>query len=172
MLARLLRLDAVEPYRDYAAVFIRLAVGFHLVYGTQDNVFHYERMLEFARFLAAHGFPFPLFNAHLSAYAQFVCGLLFILGAATRPAAVVMVINFVVALVMVHVGKPYPQNAPAIFMLAGALFLLLNGAGRLSVDAWLAGRGQTARSVAPAGRTSRAGGGAGRHERTTTAAAS
>jgi putative oxidoreductase len=154
MLARLLKLDAVEPYRDYAGVFIRLAVGYHLVYGTQDNVFHYERMLEFERFLAANGFPFPLFNAHLSAYAQFVCGLLFIVGAVTRPAAVVMVINFVVALLMVHVGKPYPQNAPAIFMLAGSLFLLLNGAGRLSVDAWLARRGDVAGAGAAGGRAS------------------
>jgi putative oxidoreductase len=167
MLARLLRLDDVEPYRCYAALFIRLAVGYHLMHGTQDNVFHYDRMLEFARFLAANGFPFPLFNAHLSAYAQFICGLLFIVGGATRPAAVVMIINFVVALLMVHVGKPYPQNAPAFFMLAGALFLLLNGAGRPSIDAWLARREHTSRRAGAADGSS----GGDRGRRPTTVAA-
>ena len=38
----------LAPYRT---LFIRLLVGFHLIYGTQDNVFSYERMLEFRNFL-------------------------------------------------------------------------------------------------------------------------
>jgi putative oxidoreductase len=164
VIGRLLKLDLLEPYGEYGAAFIRLAVGYHLVYGTQDNVFHDSRMLEFAEFLRAHGFPFPLFNAHLSAYAQFVCGLLFVVGAATRPAAAVMVVNFVVALLMVHVGRPYPENAPAFFMLAGALFLLLNGAGRPSVDAWL---GRASRPV----RQPRSSGDAGAGRRGSAAAA-
>ena len=28
-----------EKHKDYAEVFIRLIIGFHLIYGTQDNVF-------------------------------------------------------------------------------------------------------------------------------------
>ncbi|HEX8337541.1 MAG TPA: hypothetical protein VF621_12475, partial [Pyrinomonadaceae bacterium] len=61
-----------ERHREYGAFFVRLVVGFILVYGTQDNVFSGERMMEFRDFLAARGVPFPLFAAHLSAYAQFV----------------------------------------------------------------------------------------------------
>lgn len=131
------RLDARA---GYGAVFIRLSAGAHLIHGTQDNVRDYARMLEFRDFLAGHGFPLPLLGAHVSVYAQLVCGVLFLLGALTRPAAAVMIFNFLVALAMVHVGDPYPAVFPALFMLASACFLLLDGAGRLSVDHLLATR--------------------------------
>ena len=129
-------LDRVlEPYREYGPLFIRLIVGYRLVWGTADNVFSYARMLEFNDFLAAHSVPFPLFAAFLSAYAQFICGLLFVLGAYTRPAAAVMAVNFMVALLLVHVGQPFLENYDALVMLFGAVFLLLHGPGLLSVDA-------------------------------------
>ena len=133
-------LSSLDKYKDYAAFFIRLIVGFHLIYGTQDNVFSYARMEEFAGFLAARGVPAPLFSAFLSAYAQFVCGILFILGAATRYAAAIMIINFVAALVIAHRGDTYPNTFPALMMLAAACFLLLHGAGKVSVDDALGGR--------------------------------
>ena len=53
-----------ERHREYGAVFVRLVVGFILVYGTQDNVFSHERMLEFRDFLAARRVPLPLFAAY------------------------------------------------------------------------------------------------------------
>ncbi len=130
----MLKLSGLEKYKEYGVIFIRLAVGFHLVYGTQDNVFSNARMEEFAAFLSARGVPFPLFAAFLSAYAQFVCGLLFIVGLATRHAAAVMIINFVAALVIAHLRDAYPSKFPALMMLAAACFLLLHGAGKLSVD--------------------------------------
>lgn len=129
-----LRLGFLEKYKDYAAVFIRLVVGFHLIYGTQDNVFSYARMEEFAEFLRVRGVPFPLFSAFLSAYAQFVCGILFMLGAGVRYAAIVMIVNFVAAIVIAHLGDTYPNTFPALMMLAAACFFLIHGAGKLSVD--------------------------------------
>lgn len=61
-------------FAPYGALFIRLLFGFHLIYGTQDNVFSYERILEFKDFLKARGGPFPLVAAHVSVYAQFIAG--------------------------------------------------------------------------------------------------
>lgn len=127
----------LEKYKEYGVVFIRLIIGFHLVYGTQDNIFSAARMLEFADFLTARGVPFALFSAHLSAYAQFVCGILFVFGARTRSAAIVMIINFIAALGIAHVGDTYPNAFPALMMLAAACFFLLHGAGKLSVDEFL-----------------------------------
>ncbi|MEK6283669.1 MAG: hypothetical protein AABN95_25220 [Acidobacteriota bacterium] len=49
----MLKLSLLEKYKEYGVIFIRLIVGFHLVYGTQDNVFSYARMEEFASFLSA-----------------------------------------------------------------------------------------------------------------------
>ena len=100
-------------------------------------------MQEFAHFLSGRGVPFPLFSAFLSAYVQFICGALFILGAATRYAAAAMVINFIVALVIAHIGDTYPNMFPALMMLFAACFFLLHGGGKLSVDAALEDRRKT-----------------------------
>ena len=54
-----------EERREWGAVFVRVLIGFHLMWGTQDNVFSHARMLEFRDFLTQTGFPFPLFSAHL-----------------------------------------------------------------------------------------------------------
>lgn len=115
----------------------RVFLGATLVYGAQDNVFSRARMREFSEFLTQNGFPAPLFNAHLSAYAQFIGGLLILMGAATRPAAAVMVINFLVALWMVHRNLPFTANISPLAMLFGSLLLLFHGPGAYSVDAAL-----------------------------------
>jgi len=129
-----------ERHREYGAVFVRLVVGFVLIYGTQDNVFSHERMLEFRDFLAARRVPLPLFAAYLSAYAQFVCGILYVLGLLVRPAALVMVVNFVAALVIAHLDTPLDAARLALCMLFSSLFLLFNGAGELSLDNYLSRR--------------------------------
>jgi putative oxidoreductase len=130
----------LDRHRDVGALFIRLAVGTRLISGTQDNVFSYARMQEFEAFLAGHGTPFPLLSAIVSVYAQFVCGALFIVGLWTRPAAVVMIVNFLAALIIAHRRTPFEVTWPALMMLAGALFFLFHGAGRPSIDAIVAGR--------------------------------
>ena len=129
-----------ERHREKGAFFVRLVVGFVLVYGTQDNVFSHERMLEFRDFLAARKVPLPLFAAYLSVYAQFVCGILYVVGLFVRPAALVMVINFVAALVIAHLGAPLDAARLALCMLFSSLFLLFNGAGALSLDDYLSRR--------------------------------
>ncbi|CAN5498488.1 hypothetical protein BH23ACI1_BH23ACI1_17390 [soil metagenome] len=128
----------------WGALFIRMAIGVRLVEGTEDNVFSYERMEEFARFLAAHGTPFPLFGAFLSVYAQFVCGILVLLGLFTRPAGLVIAINFVCAILIAHRATPFVVTWPAIMMLAAGLYFLFNGAGAFAMDRWLARRADTA----------------------------
>jgi len=126
-----------ERRREYGPFFVRLVVGFVLVYGTQDNVFSYKQMLEFRDFLAARGVPRPLYAAYLSAYAQFVCGILYVLGLAVRPAALVMVVNFVAALLIAHLDTPLDAARLALCMLFSSLFLLFHGAGKLSADSRL-----------------------------------
>jgi putative oxidoreductase len=123
-----------EERREFGAVFVRVLIGLFLIWGTQDNVFSHARMMEFRDFLAQTGFPFPLFCAYLSAYAQFICGILYVVGWGVRPAAVVMIGNFIIALVMVHLNDTFQGAFPALMMLFGSVFLLFNGAGPLSID--------------------------------------
>ncbi|HEX7152840.1 MAG TPA: DoxX family protein [Thermoanaerobaculia bacterium] len=133
-------LDWFDRRREYAAFFIRLIVGVILIEGTVDNVFSWERMLEFEKFLAANGVPFPLVGAILSAYAQFICGILILIGLATRYASMVMIVNFLFALGIAHRVGGFNPARLALVMLFAALFLLFHGAGKPSVDDRLAGK--------------------------------
>ena len=126
--------DWLDAHRGWGVLALRLAIGIRLVEGTQDNVFSADRMEEFATFLTGLGAPWPMFSAHVSAYAQFTCGILIILGLFTRPAGLVMVINFVVALALAHRNTPFLPTWQAAMMLAGALYFLFCGAGPLSLD--------------------------------------
>ena len=128
--------DRVHPFQrgaGYGLTLFRVFLGVVLMYGTLDNVLHHERMLEFRDFLAANGFAYPLFCAYLSAWTQFVCGTAIVFGVFTRPAAALMVVNFLVALAMVHVGLPFSANIAPLAMLFGALLLLLDGPGPLAL---------------------------------------
>ncbi len=126
--------SALAGQADLGLLILRVVVGAHLVYMTQDNVFSWERMLEFRDFLARFGFPWPLACAVISVAAQFLCGIAFVLGLYTRVAGAVMAFNFVVAIVMVDRLQPYPGAFPALALVAVALCLLFTGAGRWSLD--------------------------------------
>ncbi len=123
----------LDKYSKYGEVFIRIILGFHLIYGTQDNVFSWDRMLEFSDFLTGFGFPLPLLSAIVSVYAQFLSGIMYVIGFHVRIAAMIMVFNFTVAILMVHIGDSYPGMFPAIVMLAGSLYLLFNGSKVLKI---------------------------------------
>lgn len=115
---------------------IRIVFGFRLIYGTADNIFSWERMLEFEGFLASNGFPFPIVSAVVSVYAQFVAGTCWAFGFYTRAAALLMIVNFLVAIVGFHLANEdsYLNTAPAIHLLCVAILLLLAGPGKFAIN--------------------------------------
>ncbi|RAW03448.1 DoxX family protein [Pseudochryseolinea flava] len=123
-------------YSGWGNLLLRLLIGWRLIDGTQDNVFSWARMLEFRDFLAAHDVAAPLLAAVVSVYAQFILGIMYLLGAYIRWAAVVMIINFIAALLIAHIGTSFQESFQALTMLFGSIFFLLSGAGRISVDEW------------------------------------
>lgn len=133
-------LSRIETYLDsrkeFAYIFPRLVIGWRLIDGTADNIFSWDRMLEFRDFLDGHGVPYPLLAANVSAYAQFICGILIMTGLFIRPAAAVMIVNFLAALVIAHLGLSFQESFDAFMMLFGSAFFLIAGAGKLSVDDW------------------------------------
>lgn len=136
----MLNVTWLERRRDFAVLLLRILIGFTLFYGSQDNVFNHARMVEFQQFLLESDVPFPVFSAFLSVYAQFLCGVLIILGVAIRPASAVMIINFIAALFIAHRTGGYMPAFPALTMLFTSIFFLFNGAGQWSIDALLAKR--------------------------------
>ena len=128
-----INVKALEQYKDFGILVVRLAFGFRLIYGTLDNIVSYAQMLHFRDFLEEHGFPFPLVSAFVSVGLQFLAGLSFITGIKIRIFSAFMILNFSIAIIMVHLGDSYLNTAPAIHLLAVSTFLLLNGGGKWSV---------------------------------------
>ncbi len=119
---------------DLALLIARLGCGSFLIYQSHDNVLSAERMAEFVGFLEGFGFWQPRVAAVVSVYAQFLAGWAFVLGALTRWFGIVTMINFLVALAMVHWGQDFPLVWPALaLVLLSAVFATV-GAGRFSVD--------------------------------------
>jgi putative oxidoreductase len=120
--------------KDVGILLLRLFIGLRLFYGVIDNVLVWDRMIEFSEFLQAQGFPFPTICAVASVYAQSACSILILAGYKIRLASLVMIINFVVALIMVHRNDTIEGMTPALAMLFGCLTFLFTGSGRFSFD--------------------------------------
>jgi putative oxidoreductase len=131
-----------ERHSAYGILVLRLLIGVRLLWGVADNVVSWEHMVEFEKFLAQRGVPMTLFAALISVYAQFFASLCFILGAFVRPAAVVMIVNFIAALVIAHRGDSFVGSYQALTMLCGSLALLFLGAGPASIEQWTRRRRQ------------------------------
>ena len=121
---------------ELGLLLLRLFIGGRLFYGVIDNVLSWEKMLEFAHFLEQHHFPIPTLSAVTSVYLQFIGALLILVGYQTKIAAFFLSLNFVVALLAVHlpIGDSVEGMTPALAMLFGCLTLLFTGPGRLSID--------------------------------------
>ena len=89
--------------------------------------------------VAEMGFPLPLLFAWAAAFAETVGGLLLATGLATRLAAVFIAVNMFVAVFVRQAGQPFGERELALFYFVVALQFVLTGAGRLSIDAALAG---------------------------------
>ena len=137
MRQNILQFEFFKTREEYGTVFLRLLIGVFIIWGVADNILSWAQMLEFEKFLGARGVPYPLFAAHLSVYAQFICGLSILFGAFIRLTSIVFIINFIAAIMIAHLGHSFQQMFPALMMIAAGLFFLFHGAGPLSVDGWL-----------------------------------
>ncbi len=121
---------------DLGILLLRLFVGLRLIYGAVDNIVSWKRVLEFEEFLLQNGFPFPLVCALVSVYAQFIAGLMILIGFKIRMATLVMIFNFFVAIAFVHIrnSDSIERTTPAYALFFGSLALLFLGAGNYSID--------------------------------------
>jgi putative oxidoreductase len=113
----------------------------------------------FAQRFAGWGIPWPHFNAALSAYTEFIGGLLTIFGIGTRLVSIPMIINMLVAILKVnlmHVNNldDFVELDEPLYALT-YLWLLISGPGWVSVDYLMSrvfrfnGQAANASSVSP-----------------------
>ena len=134
-----------------ATAFVRVIVGaVFLSEGIQKSLFAPE--LGVGRF-AKIGIPWPEVSAPFVGACEIICGVLLIAGLLTRPAALVMIVNMLVAICSTKIPMllakgfwPFAHESRVDFsMLCGCLMLLITGAGGLSVDSLIIHRSRQER---------------------------
>jgi putative oxidoreductase len=148
----LLLLTPLARLSDLGLLLLRWVTGAFLVWQSHDNIFSAARMAEFETFLAQFGFVAPHIMAPLCVWAQFLCGILLILGLLTRWAGLVTAVTFVVAVWMVHWPQDFPGWWPALILVFLGLLFATQGSGRYALDARLEERGRDDRDKAEAAR--------------------
>ena len=137
---------------DIGLTILRLATGaIFAAHGAQKLfVFGFEGV---TGAFAGMGIPFPGITGPLTGIVELLGGLALILGLLTRLAGFGLALTMLGAISFVHLAAGFFAPSGVEFplsLLAGTSALAIAGAGRFSVDAWLAGR----RRATPLERTS------------------
>lgn len=130
----LLLLPGLKRHADAAWLAARVLTGAFLIDGVWDNVTSTARMAEFVEFLRHNRFAAPEFMARLSVYVQLAIGAALVPGIFTRWAGLLLAFNFIVGVVMVHLGQSFREIWPAAVLVVLGLMFATYGAGRYSVD--------------------------------------
>lgn len=117
---------------------VRLFVGYFFFETGWSKL---QNLDAFADRFAGWGIPYPAFNAALSAYTECIGGALTVVGLFTRLVSIPMMINMLVAIVSVRlktVGSlsEFVELDEPLYLLC-FLWLMIEGAGRVSVDSLL-----------------------------------
>ena len=157
----------VMTRNDPAIVLIRLLVGLVVFFPEGFQKLLFPALLGAGRF-AAIGIPWSDVMGPFVGVVEIVCGALIIAGFLTRLAAIPLIIIMVVAIastkIPILLGRPFlgfslPHRSryglwsmlhearADLCMLLGCLYLLIEGSGARSVDAWLCRRRAAGGSV-------------------------
>ncbi|MFO8000333.1 MAG: DoxX family protein [Marinilabilia sp.] len=134
----------IKSEKDLAALVLRVGFGFFIVFG--HGLGKLQMLLSGnIQFPALFGIS-PVINLTLATLAEFVAGLMVLIGLRTRLASIPLMITMLVAVLMVHTTDPLfsaaAQNGSkefALLFFLGFAGTFLLGSGRYSIDA-IAGR--------------------------------
>jgi putative oxidoreductase len=123
-------------------LFVRLYWGWQMLVSGRAHLSDVPAMVE--RF-QEWGVPFPTFNVYLSGLTECVCGLLLIVGFASRLITIPLIVNFCVAyltasrevLLNVFNDPDAFVSDPAFLFLLASVIVFISGPGAFSVDALL-----------------------------------
>lgn len=146
----------LETTDSGAVILIRLAVGLAVFFPEGLQKLLFPEILGAGRFERI-GIPWPEFFGPFVGVLETLCGLMIILGAGTRLAAIPLIVIMIVALVstklpvllghdwwIFHVREldrygfwsAHHEARTDSAMLLGSIFLLIVGGGRYSLDRW------------------------------------
>jgi len=151
--------DQLQPF---FLLGIRLYIGYQSV---TSGWAHLHNVANMTSFFASLRIPFPHVSVYLSGWTELVGGALLLIGLFSRPVALVLTLNFLVAMFTVEyknysfslrqlAAQIWANQNPilgdtAFPFLATSLVILLFGPGWLSVDHWMSRRAQRAEGRKP-----------------------
>ena len=130
---------AKNNLNELSITLLRVVLGLMFAYHGYLKLFVADGFKGTIGFFTAIGLPLPLYSALLASLAEFVGGILLILGFLTRFASVVLIIEMLVAFFKVHLKQGYiiSQNVYGyeyiVLILTTLVVILINGSGKLSV---------------------------------------
>jgi len=129
-------LDRLNGIRDYAPVVLRTVFLYYLITSLSGGIYAPSYAAKFSENLAGLGFPIPLFFSYIGIWSVLIGYTLLVIGYKVRLAAIPIIIYFAVALVTYHVpeGHGVRESFSAIILFLLGCFLLINGAGKPSID--------------------------------------
>lgn len=144
-----------KNYFQFAPLFLRLIIGFGFMAHGWAKIS--RGTAGFEKLLTQLSVPFPHINAAITPYIELFGGMAILLGAFVTIVSVPLIITMLVAMFTIHIHYGFsavntigltpqgPQFGPPgyeinLLYIAGLCSLMLTGAGKLSVDEWLARR--------------------------------
>jgi putative oxidoreductase len=122
-------LNSLQPT---GALILRLALGLSMIVHGYQKVVPHGALNHFAHYVVTLGLPYWL--GYVSAYTQFVGGMLLVIGLFTRFAAALVAINMLVALFAVGIHQGFGIYNYIIALAAIAIMLVVYGAGAMALD--------------------------------------
>ena len=122
-------LDSLQPF---GALLMRLALGVSMAVHGYEKVIPHGALNHYAHYIASLGIPYWL--GYVSAYTEFVGGILLIFGLLTRFAAVLIAINMLVAFAYVGIHQGFGIYNYILALAALGIMLTFYGAGALALD--------------------------------------
>jgi putative oxidoreductase len=143
------RLAGPAPlHTDWGVAVLRVIVGFTFFMHGWQKLFQFG-LPGVTNAFTQMGVPLPGVTAPLVSVLELVGGALLILGLLTRPAAILLAIDMLVATLLVHLPAGFflPNGvAFVLLLLAGAVALVLTGPGAFAVDRIIAGSARLTRA--------------------------
>ena len=129
-------IDKLDRFKNYAPIGIRFIFFLYLILAFKAQSFMPSNIEQFASRLAKMNWPLPTLLAYVGSWSVFLGYILIVIGFKTRWACIPVVVYFLVAVFAFHVaqGHGISDTMSATVLLMSSLFLLINGAGKPSVD--------------------------------------
>jgi putative oxidoreductase len=122
-------LTSLQPF---GALLMRLALGVSVAVHGYGKVVPHGALNHYVHYIATLGIPAWL--GYVSAYTEFVGGILLIIGLLTRFASALVAINLLVAFVFVGIHQGFGIYNYILALAALGIMLTFYGAGSLALD--------------------------------------